>query len=265
MMHPRLLATLAMVGILMLGVSAHAQILASTAAPQTVTIFAAASTKPVLDTLAPMLAKRGIELRAVHAGSSTLARQIVQGAPADIFLCANNQWMDHLTDLGRLESATKRVVARNQLVLISGTKPFPVPMMVFGAGSTLDAVLGDERLAVADPDHVPAGIYAREALGSLKLWNRVKAKLARTSDVTSALMLVARGEARLGVVYASEVRRSTKVSVFAQFPEASHSPITYLAATITGRSSDAVDTVMAVLNGPEGRQAFIDAGFEGAP
>ena len=234
-------------------------------ADETVTIFAAASTQPVLYALAPLLKQHAITLKTVHAGSSTLARQIEHGAPADIYISANVRWMDHLTDRGVIVYDSKRTVATNQLVLIAGPKPFATPLMAFGPGYPLDSILQGERLAIADPDHVPAGIYGREALGTMKMWAKVQNNLARTRDVTSALMLVARGEARLGVVYASDAKRSDRVSVFAAFPQRSHSPITYPAAIIRGHDRKAVRTVMNLLTSPEGQTAFRAAGFEGAP
>jgi len=234
-------------------------------ANETVTVFAAASTQPVLAALAPLLKQRGITLKAVHAASSTLARQIEQGAPADVYISANVRWMDYLTDHGVIVYDSKRTVATNQLVLIAGPKPFPVPMMTFGPGYPLDTVLQGERLAIADPDHVPAGIYGREALGTMKMWGKVQDNLVRTRDVTSALMLVARGEARLGIVYASDAKRSDKVSVFAPLPQRSHSPITYRGAIVRGHDRKAVRAVMDLLTAPEGQAAFTAAGFEGAP
>ncbi|HEY9079978.1 molybdate ABC transporter substrate-binding protein [Magnetovibrio sp.] len=261
-MKLRRLSALIIVG---LGLALASGSLAQERAQKTVTVFAAASTQPALNALVPVLERRGITLKAVHGGSSALARQIEHGAPADIFLSANVRWMDYLTDLGLIIYDSKRTVATNQLVLIAGPKSFTAPKLAFGPGYPLDAVLQGERLAIADPDHVPAGIYGREALGTLRMWTKVQSNLARTSDVTSALMLVARGEARLGVVYASDVKRSDRVSQFAAFPPSSHSPITYPAAIVRGQDRDAVRTVMNLFISPEGQAAFKAAGFEGAP
>lgn len=230
-----------------------------------VTIFAASSTKPVFDILAPKLEAQGITLRVVHAGSSTLARQIEHGAPADIFISANVRWMDYLIDRGQIEHDSKRMVAGNKLVLIAGPNPFPAPRMAFGPGYPLKTVLGDERLAIADPDHVPAGIYAREALGALRLWGGVRGNLVRTLDVTGTLMMVARGEARLGIVYASDVKRSSEISTFATFPPLTHSPIVYPAAIVKDRKRDAVHRVMDTLLSDLGRKAFAMSGFEVTP
>ena len=235
---------------------------------RTVTLFAAASTKPFLEVLSPLLKQHGIVLKTVHAGSSILARQIERGAPADIFISANVRWMNHLTDRGRVVSSSKRIIAQNQLVLISATD-FAAPMGAQGKPLApdfpLDTLLQGERLAIADPDHVPAGIYAYEALTTLKLWTKVKDRLARTQNVTGALMMVARGEAPLGIVYASDVKRTDKVSLLAAFPASSHSPITYPAAIIRGQDRPAVRAVMNLLTSVEGQAAFIAAGFEGAP
>ena len=234
-------------------------------ANDTVTVFAAASAQTVLEALIPVLTEQGITLRAVHGGSSILARQIEQGAPADIFLSANQRWMDYLSAQGQIEPGTQRPVATNTLVLIAGPKPFAAPRMAFGPGYPLASLLVDERLAIADPDHVPAGIYGREALKALNMWDAVEDKLARTRDVTSALMMVARSEARLGVVYASDARRTGRVSVFASFPASSHTPILYPAAIVRHRNSATVRAVMDTLSGAQGQAAFRAAGFGGAP
>lgn len=231
---------------------------------ETVTVFAAASTKPALDTLAAELKTHGIVLRLVFAGSSTLARQIEAGAPADVYVSANAAWMDYLNDRGRLVPDTRVTVATNALVLIAGA-PIPAPMMVFGPGYPLGGVLQGDRLAIADPDHVPAGQYAHQALTALGLWDQVKDQLALTPDVTGALLLVARGEARLGIVYASDVARAPGVHVFAPFPADSHAPIVYPAAIVEGRGGSAARRVLAALKGPQGRAAFEASGFGAKP
>ena len=229
-----------------------------------VTVFAAASAKPVLDALDPVLKARGVTLRLVYAGSSTLARQIEAGAPADIYVSANTAWMDYLANEGLLAPATRTNVATNQLVLIA-RDPLPAPLMAFGPGYPIASVLRNGRLAIADPDHVPAGLYARQALKAFGMWTEVQDQLALTRDVTGALLLVARGEARLGVVYASDAKRVPDVHVFAPFPEDSHAPIVYPAAIIQGRDSPAARQVLAALVGTEGQAAFRAAGFGAAP
>jgi len=234
---------------------------------RTVTVFAAASTKPFMDALAPLLKQRNIILKTVHAGSSVLARQIERGAPADIYISANVRWMDSLADRGMIVLTSKRIIAHNQLVLISSSH-FKTAVEVQGKVLTsrfpLRTVLQGERLAIADPDHVPAGIYAHDALTTLKLWTDVQDHLARTQNVTGALMMVARGEAPLGIVYASDVKRSDKVSLLAAFPTSSHSPIAYPAAIIVGHERSEVHEVLDLLTSPQGQAAIQAAGFEGA-
>lgn len=226
----------------------------------TVTVFAAASTKPALDALAPTLEAEGIDLRLVYAGSSTLARQIIAGAPADIYISANAAWMDDLDDKELLVAGTRVTVATNRLVLIAHA-PQTAPTIKLGADFSLADTLNEGRLAMADPDNVPVGIYGRQALAALGLWTSAQDHLAVTSDVNGALLLVARGEAPLGIVYASDVARSADVWIFATFPAESHDPIVYPAAIIQGHDSTAARTVLQALTGPKGRAAFKFAGF----
>lgn len=233
-----------------------------------VTVFAAASTKPFLDALAPLLKQRNIVLKTVHAGSSVLARQIERGAPADIFISANVRWMDRLTDQDLVVLSSKRIIAHNQLVLISSTHFAATQSAkdkLLTPNFPLRTLLQGEHLAIADPDHVPAGIYAHDSLTTLKLWPQVQDRLARTQNVTGALMMVARGEAPLGIVYASDVNRSDKVSLFAAFPTYSHSPITYPAAIVLGHDRGEVREVLNLLTSPQGQTAIMAAGFEGVP
>ena len=230
------------------------------AAADTVTVFAAASTKPALDALAPTMKEHGITLRTVFAGSSALARQIDAGAPADIFISANTAWMDRLDKDNRLAPATRTNIATNELVLIA-RRDLDTPRMVIGPAYPLAALLADGRLAIADPDHVPAGIYGQEALQSLRLWDQVKDRLAPAQDVTGALMYVARGEARLGIVYASDVIRLPMLHILARFPDESHTAIVYPAAIINGRDTPATRQVLSILSGPKGRAAFQFSGF----
>lgn len=229
-----------------------------------VTVFAAASTQPVLERMTNSLKTRGITLRLVFAGSSTLARQIAAGAPADIYISAHAKWMDTLIHNGLIAAETRQNIATNQLVMIAGNQPFPAPMMVFGPGYPIDSILQGSRLALADPDHVPAGQYARQALTKFGMWKKVQDRLALTRDVTGALMLVARGEARLGIVYASDAKRTPDVHVFAPFPTTSHAPIVYPAAIIKGRDRADVRHVFDALAGSIGQAAFRHAGFGGA-
>jgi len=247
------------VALVMLGIPSGAR------ADESVTIFAAASTKSVIDAITPVLADQGIVLKAVFAGSSTLARQIEQGAPADLFLSANIPWMDDLTAQNLIVSDSLRTVASNRLVLITTARSDggddQVASQTLDAAFPLAARLQGDRLAIANPDHVPAGRYAREALTNLNLWSSVKDRLAPTRDVTSALLMVARGQTRLGIVYASDLTRTDRVIQVARFPRQSHSPIRYPGAIISGRDRPAVRAVLAFLSGVQGQAAFRAAGF----
>jgi molybdate transport system substrate-binding protein len=253
------------VAFICLGVG-HAE--ASDPAPDTITIFAAASTQPAMDALIPRLQSRGITLRLVYAASSTLARQIAAGAPADLYVSANKAWMDDLDNKGLIAQATRTTVATNQLVLIAHL-PLSTSLQTHQGTIGPDYPLGDilhgDRLAIANPDHVPAGIYARQALTTLGLWSQVEGHLARAQDVTGALLLVARGETRLGAVYASDAARTPNVQTIATFPKNSHAPIVYPAAIVQEHDSPTARKVLAALTGPAGQGAFHDAGFGPAP
>lgn len=229
-----------------------------------VLIYAAASTQPVIDALIPVFKSRGLDVVPVYGGSATLARQIELGAGADVYITANARWMDYLAARDFLAPTTRQDIATNQLVLIAH-EPLPAPLMVFGPGYPLAAVLGDGRLAIAAPDHVPAGQYGKQALQHLGAWDAVKDRLAPTKDVTGALMLVARGEARLGVVYLSDVGRTDAVHLFQPFAPDSHDPIVYQGALTQGKDAESLRGLMDVLVGPEGQAAFRAAGFGGKP
>ena len=234
--------------------------LAGPAAAERVIVLAAASTAQVVDTaIAAFDAGPGGRVSASYAGTSALARQIESGAPADIFLAANAAWMDHVEALGLTLPGSRRQIARNRLVFVTG-HPDIAP---FEATASLDlgALLAGGRLAIGDPDHVPAGIYARQALESLGLWPAARERLAPAADVRAALALVARGEAPLGIVYATDVPLATGVRVAGTIPAALHEPIVYPIARVSGRESALAARFFAFLTGPEGRAAFARAGF----
>lgn len=233
-----------------------------------VDVFAAASLREVLDAaVADHRRRSGRTVRATYAGSAQLARQIEQGAPADLFVSADELWMNWLEQRGWIEPATRRRLASNSLVLIA---PVATPVTPVNLASPVDlaARLGDGRLAVAEAN-VPAGRYAREALTGLNLWRSVEHRLAPGGDVRAALALVARGEAPLGVVYATDARAEPRVRVVASFPAASHAPIIYSAALLQ-RRDEAGDPAAAqgfldLLNGADGLALFRRFGFAPAP
>jgi len=231
-------------------------------AREPVTVFAAASLTDAVERIAESFeAETGTPVRLSFASSSTLARQITAGAPAQIYLSANERWMDHVAEAGLIAPETRVSALGNRLVLIA---PADSPLADVAIDGELDltALLDDgERIAVGDPDHVPAGLYAKDALASLGLWEAAADHLARTADVRAALALVATGEAPLGIVYATDAAVSDDVKVLGRFPEDSHTPITYPFAIVAGAATPAVEAFFAYLRGPEAAAVFEDAGF----
>lgn len=189
------------------------------------TVFAAASLADGMRALAPLWAAAGHgTLRVSLAASSTLARQIEQGAPADVFASADEAWMDWLATRDLIDPATRRTALGNSLVLVAPAGPGR--QVALAAGLDWAALLGPRgRLAVGDPAHVPAGRYARQALTALGAWPVVEPRLARAENVRAALLLVERGETPFGVVYATDA--GPGVQVVGSFPAESHAPITY--------------------------------------
>ncbi len=196
------------------------------------TVFAAASLGDAMADLALAWdSETGQSLTLVLAGSSTLARQIDAGAPADVYVSANAAWMDWLSQRGRINPEQRLDVAANRLVLVAHD-PAARSEAEITAHTDIQKALGpDGRLAVALPDAVPAGIYAKAALSDLGLWDGLR--LAPTDNVRAALALVALGEAPLGVVYATDALAEPRVVVAGVFPATSHPPIRYPAAVVT--------------------------------
>ncbi len=224
-----------------------------------VRIYAAASTTDALD---EVLAAQDVPERAVAVvgASSAMARQIAHGAPADLFLSANPEWMRHLQDGGHIGDQTTVDLLANQLVVV-------VPKGS-GAAVALDqpgalaAAIGDGRLAVGDPSHVPAGVYAQAALSWLGEWEALAPRLARTADVRAALVLVERGEVPAGIVYATDAAASAGVDVAAVVPAAAHPPITDpLAIVRTRGEAPGVQALYAHLQSEEAAAIFARHGF----
>lgn len=224
-----------------------------------VTVFAAASLTNVLDDLGKEFAlATGVPVRFSFAASSVLARQIDAGAGADVFISADQEWMDYLERRARIQKSSRRIVAGNRLALIAPAGRDV--RLVIGQGFPLAGALGKRRLATGDPDSVPVGRYARAALTSLGVWNDVADRLVRADDVRHALMFVARGEAPLGIVYETDARVEARVQVVGIFPADSHLPITYPAALTRDATPDAERFVQFV-RGDAGRAAFERYGF----
>ena len=224
------------------------------------TVFAAASLKEALDDAAAAYRKQtGVPVRVSYAASSALARQIEQGAPADVFFSADLEWMDYLQQRNRLDVATRRSLLGNRLVLIA---PRASKAQVdLRRPATLLAALGDGRLAVGQTRTVPAGKYAKASLESLSLWNGVRPRLAESESVRAALMLVARGETPLGIVYASDAKAEPGVRVVATFPEDSHRPIVYPVAALRGPRSVQATRFVQWLASPAAEAVFQRRGF----
>jgi len=229
-------------------------------AAEPVRVFAAASLKNALDEAASAWkAKSGKEVSASYAASSALAKQIEQAAPADIFMSADLDWMDYLDKKGLIKADTRKNLLGNQLVLVaaagSGVKIELAP------GADLAGALGDGKLAMGEVKSVPAGKYGKAALDKLGLWTSVEKNVAMTENVRAALALVARGEAKLGIVYATDAKAEPKVEVAGIFPEDSHPPIIYpVALTAAGNNPDAAEFV-SFLSSPEAAAIFKAQGF----
>ncbi len=209
------------------------------AAARDVTVYAAASLTGALQEVGDgFTAQGGPKIKFSFAASSLLARQIEAGAEADVFVSADSEWMNYLADRNLIQTASRKDILSNRLVLISA-KDNPIQLKI-APNFPLVQALGDGRLAVADPDSVPAGRYARSALTSLGVWGTVAERLVRAENVRVALTYVARGEAPLGIVYETDAKAEPKVKVVDVFPADSHLPIVYpFALTQSGTSAEA--------------------------
>ncbi|WP_413206937.1 molybdate ABC transporter substrate-binding protein [Rhodospirillum sp. A1_3_36] len=225
-------------------------------------VYAAASTTNALTEIIAAFNGLG-EVKATpsFASSSTLAKQIKRGAPAGIFLSANEKWMDYLEDSDLIAEGSRVDLLGNRLALVS-PKDASFSLTEISSETDLAGALGEGRLSLGDPEHVPAGIYAKEALTKLGLWESVADKLAPASDVRAALAFVERNEAPLGIVYSTDAAISDGVVVTALFPESSHKPITYPVAVIAPHDNDAVRAFLEYLKGPEAKAIFEKYGFQ---
>jgi molybdate transport system substrate-binding protein len=225
------------------------------------TVFAAASlTDAMHDIDSAWQAQHHPALRLSFGSSSTLARQIAEGAPADVFASADEKWMDYLAQRHDLAPGTRRDLLSNKLVLVVPASR-PVHLAI-DAHLDLQALLGrDGRLAVGDPAHVPAGIYAKQALQKLGLWTEAEKHLAPSADVRAALLLVEQGEAPAGIVYATDAAISPKVMVAGVFPADSHPPISYPFAAVKSADTPDARALLAFLDTPLARAIFAKRGF----
>jgi molybdate transport system substrate-binding protein len=222
-------------------------------------VFAAASLTDALQEASAGYEKTvQVTVKSSFDSSSVLARQIEAGAPADVFFSADTKWMDYLQSRNLIQAASRKNLLGNRLVLIAPAQS--QIQLKIAPHFPLAAALGKERLATGDPDSVPAGRYARSALTTLGVWDEVAPKLARAENVRVALLYVARGEAPLGIVYASDALADKSVRVVDTFPADTHEPIVYPIALTTSAKSQAAAFV-AYLAGPHGREIFVKYGF----
>jgi molybdate transport system substrate-binding protein len=193
------------------------------------------------------------------AASSALARQIESGAPADLFISADEEWMDHVAKQNLVRKGTRVSFLTNSLVLVAPAAS--KVRMTIRPGFPLAKALGGGRLAMADPDAVPAGKYGKEALTKLGVWPSVEAKVARAENVRAALAFVSRGEAPLGIVYATDARAEKAVRVVGIFPASSHAPISYPVARLTASTNRDAEAFRRFLISAEGKAVFKRFGF----
>jgi molybdate transport system substrate-binding protein len=230
------------------------------ASAESVNVFAAASMKSALDDAARLWkTQSGKDVVATYGSSGTLAKQIAAAAPSDIFISADLAWMDDVAKKNLIKPESRKNLVGNNLVLIAATgSDLKINLE---RESNLAASLGTEKLAVGDVKSVPAGKYAKSALEYLGLWASVEPNLVMQENVRSALALVARGEARLGIVYGSDAVAEPKVEVIASFPEASHEPIVYPVAIIAASTNPDAQAFLTFLFSSEAQLIFGANGF----
>ena len=234
--------------------------LATPALAEEVVVFAAASLKEALDAVAAdFQAETGNSVTISYAGSNALAKQIIEGAPADIFISAAVNWMDEVEKAGLVVPDTREDLLGNTLVLVAhGKDAKPAEI---GPGFDLAALLGDGKLAMAMVDSVPAGQYGKESLEKLGLWSAVEASVAQAENVRAALALVSTGEAPYGIVYASDAVADENVTVVGTFPADSHKAIVYPAALLTGAADAADKAFFEALSSDAADAKFTAQGF----
>lgn len=227
---------------------------------KTLTVFAAASTVQVFDQIRTAWnAENTPQLRVVYGSSGALARQIENGAPADVYFSASSAWVDYLVKQKRVREDTRKTIFRNRIVLVApASARLPSP---FNLANDIGPALGaNGRLAIGNPQHVPAGIYGRQALGGLGLWSQFAHRTVQTRNVRLALALVQRGEARLGIVYYTDAIQTGQVRIVATIDGSLHAPIEYQA--VATRSADkAARKLLTYLTSDASRATYRKFGF----
>lgn len=232
---------------------------ATVSAVETVMVYAATSTFNALSDIIKEYNELNTDIivKVSFASSSTLAKQIEAGAPAQIFISANPKWMDYLQQQNLLIPETRTNLLHNKIVLISPIA-YSIKVKMNQDFNFANQLKG--KLCLGDPNHVPAGIYAKQGLVTLNWWNNLKRDIVGTKDVRAALVLVEMGECAAGIVYATDAKASDKVQVIAEFPSKTHEPIVYPLARVAG-SSDIANDFMAYLKSKESRKVFKRYGF----
>ena len=229
-------------------------------AQEKVTVFAAASLKNALDAVnAACEADVGEAATVSYAASSALAKQIEEGAPADVFMSADLDWMKYLSDKNLIKTDTETNLLGNQIVLVAPADS--TVTTIVGPNFDLTGLLGDGRLAMANVDAVPAGKYGKASLESLGVWASVEAKVAQAENVRAALALVSTGEAPLGIVYKTDAAADPKVKVVGTFPEDSHPPIIYPVAQTAGSKDAETPAFLKCLQSAKAKELFEAQGF----
>jgi molybdate transport system substrate-binding protein len=225
-----------------------------------VTVFAAASlTTALKDIVDAFTADTKTRVKLSFAASSTLARQIESGASADLFISADEAWMDYLEQRGLIDRESRKPLVGNRLVLVV---PADRPLQLeIGPDRGWLQRLPAGRIATGDPTHVPVGRYAEQALKKLGVWTEIAPRLARADNVRNALVLVERGEAAAGIVYETDAKVSPRVAVAATVPESAHEPISYPVALVAGRGQAEARSLYSFLFRPEARSIFLKHGF----
>jgi molybdate transport system substrate-binding protein len=244
--------------------AAHAQdarpSAAASAQTKTLTIFAAASMKNALDEVdAAYSAKTGVKINASYAASSTLAKQIEQGAPADVFVSADIAWMDYAAQKKTIAEPTRVNLLGNSIVLIA-PKDSKINDVKISQGFDLAKLAGDGKIATGDVKAVPVGKYAKAALEKLGAWTAVEPKMAMAENVRAALALVARSEAVLGIVYSTDAKVEPGVKIVGTFPATSHPPIIYPVAA-TSTAHEGTTDYLAFLRTSAAKAIFEKYGF----
>ncbi|MCG0010799.1 molybdate ABC transporter substrate-binding protein [Vibrio parahaemolyticus] len=232
----------------------------STNAATDLKVYAASSMTNAIDEIAQdFKEKYDVTVTPVYGGSSSIARQIINGAPADVFISANTKWMGYLVDEGVIDSDNVTNLVRNSLVLIA-PQSSSIAVFNFADAKAWEAALNGSRLALGNPTSVPAGMYAKESLTTLGVWKEIQTKVAPAKNVRLALALVERGEAPLGVVYKTDAQLTNKVKIVGEFASDTHAAIVYPAAVVNDSTESR--QFFQYLKSEDAKRVFAHYGFQ---